>query len=239
MMQFFFLTVVSVFFVFGKQVEASIPIFPVPWEISFEEMNMIFYMTPERKPLQSQMDFFSISEISEERMQIRTGLYCKTSTENIYYVDISAHRNNVIFSVCGRYIATIQNTVDNFNGEKLGGGLVNFFNNGVLVKSYEAEDLITEQDNLQWTSAGIFWRYDGSRALEHEVIFNPQTNSLTIETIENSVFIFDMTTGDIISSTGPSILSHFSQNWRRYSIGAVILTILVAIFIKYNRKFHK
>ena len=191
-------------FAFNMRVKASIPVAVFPWEVVFEDANMIFYMTPPQLPHQSELDFFNYPDISEERMQIKSGLYYnETPLRNIYYVDIIAHKNHVIFSACGNYFATIQNTTDNFDGETLGGGLVNFFDNGILIKSYGVKDLINFPFMLPWTSAGVFWRHDGSRALDHQEIYNPETNELTITTYEQRVFVFDITTGRIIQSPIP------------------------------------
>jgi len=218
---FLCVSVITVFFLCETRIQASLPVHPVPWEIVFEEANMIFYMTPPQRPPEDQMRFFRIPEISEERMQIRTGLYCGTTLEIIYYIDINAHRGSVFFSSCGKYIATMQNTVDNFDNENLGGGLINFFSNGILVKSYGVEDLRVNENNLPWTSAGVFWRYQGSSAFDLDSNFNMQENTLTVKTGENNVFVFDITTGEIIGNSG----------WRAWLQSTVFFAIVTVVFV--------
>jgi len=227
---FFCVTVVAISFISPKQIEASIPYPIFHWEVVFEEVDMIFYMTPTRLPSQVDFDWFNMPEISEERMQIRTGLYCITTRENIYYIDINAHKWNVFFSSCGRYIVTIQNTVDNFDSESLGGGLINFFDNGILVKSYGVEDLIINQNNLPWTTAGMFWRYGEGSIFDRERFFNVHASTLTITTLENNVFVFDITSGDVIAPL-------WRAAWFRYTvISTVLLAASAVIFIVYKRK---
>ena len=235
----FCISVIVILFVLENRFEASVPVRPMPWEVVFEEVNTIFFMTPAQIPSQEQLDWFRVPEISEERMQIRTGLYCLTSMENVYYVDINALRGSVIFSNCGRYFVAMQHTVDNFNGEYLGGGLINFFSNGILIKSYGVECLIRNEENLPWTTAGTFWMLEGSRAFNQELNFNPQTNALTISTTDNGTFVFDITTGDIISRTGrirALITFLFSQTWFAYIIVIVIFITLAITFLVNRRK---
>ena len=191
--------VIIAFFAFDTQAKANLPVAVSPWEVTFKAANMVFYMTPPKLPPQGQLDFFHYPEISEERMQIETGLYYdENPLRNIYYVDIVAHRSHVIISACGSYIAAIQNTIDNYDGEVVGGGLVNFFDNGRLVKSYGVDDIIDTPSMLHKTSAGVFWMAGGGSALDHNAAFNPETNELTLETYEHRVLVFDITTGEII-----------------------------------------
>lgn len=245
-----------ILFLFSESVDASLPIHPIPWEFTLEDAELIFYMTPARFPPRDQLIFFGIPEISEERMLVRTGIYCSNTRENIYFIDISANKSSVFISHCGMYIATMQNTVCNFNNEDLGGGsviwatdtryrlgreivrpfngLVNFFYRGELFRSYTAEDLLQHIENVTWTSAGLFWRYSGSGAFDRDRDFNSHDYTLTITTYEDNTFIFDMRTGDIISGGIPS---HSQDVWARAITGAIALAsvacvILLTIFIK-------
>ena len=214
-------------------VRASLPIDVFPYEIVFEDTNMIFYMTPPQLPPQDQLDWFNYPDISEERMKIKTGMYYNEEPlRNIYYVDINAHRSSMFFSQCGTYLVTIQSTLDNFNNEDLGGGLVNFFSNGSLIKSYKTSKLVRIPMLLPWTSAGIFWLSDEC-CTEQKTIFNPITNELTITTYEEYVFVFDVATGKIIEKgfiIGLNLSTVFS---------AVICICVAIIAIRTIRKRRK
>ena len=202
---FLFLCAFAAFFAFGMRANASVPIDVYPWEIELED-NKVFYMTPPQLPSQGTKNFLDLPDISEERMQIKSGLYYNEEPlRNIYYIDISAHKHHVFISDCGIYLVTLQDTLDNFNGEILGGGLINFFGNGNLIKSYGAKDLLRYPDTVPETSAGYFWRYDGSTPLNKEANFDQEANTLTVDTYTRDVFVFDIKTGEIVSDAIPGI----------------------------------
>ena len=194
---FLCLCLIIIAFSYNMRVEAGFVFNPLPWEVVFEDDNRIFYMTSRQLTdwERSRMD------ASEERMQIRTGLYYIGEPRiNIYYADINAHPSSVVFSRCGMYFATISWTADNFHGENLGGGVVNFFNNGVLIRSYALNDLLRNPRTMVHTSAGDSWTRglpdwrswpDNSAAILN-------TNEFTLMTTDYRIIVFDITTGRIV-----------------------------------------
>jgi len=183
----FCLCVFAVFCIFEKTAQACMALPPhIPWEIEFEN-GTIFYMTPESP----------YRDYPEERMQIRTGLYYNTEPpENIYYADINAYEWSVFFSDCGKYFATVQVTYENFDHEKLGGGVVNFFENGVLKKRYVDREVPVRLP-IEWLRGADTFGH------RNEVIeTNLNENILTVESRNELTFVFDITTGEMIS--GPT-----------------------------------
>ena len=236
---FLSLCIFTCFTFFNMCANASVPVEVFPWEVTFEDYGRIFYMTPPQLPHQSQLDFFNMPEVSEERMRIKTGLYYNESLlTNIYHVDIVAHRCSVIFSICGSYFATLQHTIDNFDREILGGGLVNFFSNGNLIKSYTVEDLLANPDEVTYTSAGKFWKSGGTRRFNQQANFNPETNALTVETFERQTFIFDISTGEIISQTG-AINESTLVRLVRWLLSALLVICIAFIFYSNTIKRFK
>jgi len=196
---FLSLCLITVSFGFVERVEACGPWFPpAPWQVEFEDTNRIFFMTPPRiLPTQRERDNLGITN---ERMRIRTGLYYnETPLRNIYYAEIYAYWSEVFFSDCGMYIVTMRNILGGFRQGNAGIGLMNFYNNGVLVKSYYVDDLIEHPDSIPVTTAGSFWKVEPRSAFDHSGNFDPQEKTLRIVTIEGRIFIFDITSGEISS----------------------------------------
>ena len=155
-------------------------------------------------------DWWGVQPMSEERQQIRSGMYYNTTPLiNIFYLDegpfgIGYYRQNeAFFSNCGTYLAGI-NTTLSYDG----GNLVNFYRNGSLIRSYGWRDfsgdrrewnevLSDSRNNFSLTPGGFFWDEWEARELD------AYNNVLTIVTLDGSVFTFDITTGDIISHTSP------------------------------------
>jgi hypothetical protein len=215
---FFFVCIIAAFFIFEKPMEACAPYdVDLPWEVEFEN-GTIFYMTPLRHPSQSTMEH---RNITEERMQIRTGLYYANG-ENIYFADINANEWSVFFSACGRYFATVQPTVDNFDDEILGGGMVNFFENGVLTRSYTAQDLRMRTPRS--------WEREPWHRYDEAINANLDGTTLTVGTINLNTFVFDITTGEIIRQT------IFRQSLLMFFGGIVLIAAVIFLLWKRRRK---
>jgi hypothetical protein len=190
------------------------------WEVKFEN-GTIFYMTSPSWGW----------GITEERAQIRTGLYYDTEPlENIYFANINAHKGSVFFSECGKYFATVQRLYNNFDSETLGGGLVNFFENGVLTKSYDTNKIPIRTPpgwrDEPWHSYGAIEA--GLNALNE--------NTLTISTITNHTFDFDITTGEITFQSGGIF------NWSTIlilSAGLILIANAIIITIGVRKKSAK
>ena len=223
----FCLSICTAFFALGTQVKASVPIQEFLWEQEFEATNWIFFMTPTVPLEQLSAPFTDFSNVSEERLQIRTGLYHNTTPpESIYYLDISANKSSVFFCSCGIYIVTMQNTLENYDGESLGGGLINFFEKGVLISSFDDIDLLRNADELEATSAGTFWRDDGSRVFDRQTYFDAEEKLLTVRTAEGNVFVFNVVTGNMITQM------NFATTMVLVLVGVFLLSFLFILSIQ-------
>jgi hypothetical protein len=188
---------------------ASLPI--TPWEAEFED-GTIFFMTP--------LDYFDPSS-DDERLRIRTGLYTTNPLENIYFADINAREQSVFFFGNGKYFATVQIPYRNFDREILGGGLVNFFTDGVLSTSYCTAELHFK-GRSGWRKEP-WHRYEAITATQNE-------NELTVETVNKNVFVFDITNGEIISAQIVDTLPD-SQVHPQAALTGLILSIFVVIIL--------
>jgi hypothetical protein len=70
---------------------------------------------------------------------------------------------------------------------------VEFFSNGELLKSYSTNDLIKDASSVRPTSGHYFWR-----AKDGDYTFL-SSNNFHLKTVDGISYIFDVTTGEIIS----------------------------------------
>jgi hypothetical protein len=70
---------------------------------------------------------------------------------------------------------------------------VEFFKNGQLLKSYSTKDLIKDSSKVRPTSGHYFWR-----AKDGDYSFL-SSNSFHTKTVDGISYVFDVTTGEIIS----------------------------------------
>ena len=154
-----------------------------PWEKTFDDSNIIFYMTPQWLTPGQQVD--------EDRMKIKSGLYYnETPLINIYYFDGYFHEGTSSFSDDGICFAQIKGTTSG-SFDNLTGFAVIFYKNGSLVKSYQVGDLLRDKSKASFHSEGVSWFEKRE--------FNRKTNALTVVTLDERVYVFDIVTGDIIS----------------------------------------
>jgi len=171
------------------------------WEFVFEDLGKIFFMTPDPNWWGTPRD------VSEERMQIRSGLYYNVyPLVNIFYFDGYYRPNEAFFSECGTFLAGVKTEAP--WGPNECQQLVGIYKNGVLVRNYQVEYFFEEPDGTRYippTTAGIFWDVWEDRT------FDPLTNILTIVTRTTAVigerhtFTFDITTYDSALDTTTSI----------------------------------
>jgi len=171
----------------------ALPPAPSAWEVVFEDYNRIFYMTPTSDTASQMCMERLIEEHGKERMWICSGLYYNTTPlVNIYYVDELYFR--LFFSNCGIYFANIRGIFHPLNRpNELDRAVVSFFRYGSYVRSYSANYLLR---NFDWMDPPRTGEWPVMRVLEH----NMSENTLSIVTMDDRAFTFDITTGEIISS---------------------------------------
>jgi len=201
--------------------DAIAPRIPYPWEIVFEDANRILYMTPQPHSEWVLADL--IEEFGEERMEIRSGLYYNTAPlQNIYYLDRFFHQGTAFFSACGMYFASVW--VDP-SMAVIRGNVIHFYGRGSLIRRHRAEDLIGNSNHTARTQVGYVWIKPGT--LEH----NMSENTLSLTTTNNRAYIFDITTGEIVSMydyyMGPSTLTIAAIA----TLPPLVLILLAARFI--------
>lgn len=186
---------------------------PQPWELVFEDAGRILYMTP-----QSQSEIihrFLIEDYGEERMAIRSGLYYNTTPPQvIYYTDRFFYEDTVFFSNCGMYFALLITTP---SANVIHGDVIWFYERGVLIRSYRAEELLS--DPVRIARVNGWWLWIRQNSIEH----NKSGNTLSLTTTDNRAYVFDITTGEIISmeyNSGPST---------RTIIATAVITLLIII----------
>jgi len=96
------------------------------------------------------------------------------------------------FSSDGTYFAHIP-WASTVNSETLPGLAVGFYKNGSLLKSYSVGDLTKDRSRLYFTASHVEWERGEIRKLDAE------NNILTLMTLDDIVYSFDMTTGDILN----------------------------------------
>jgi hypothetical protein len=159
-----------------------------------------------------------IKKFGEERLQIRSGLYYNTTPPvSIYYINEFFFEGTVFFSDCGMYFAHVRGVLP-WHRYSLGGIVVRFFESGSLIKSYRGEDVISSRRSVETTPSSARWIEWGAQD------FARYPNTLTITTVENRTFTFDITTGEIIS--GPRDISLMPII---IAIAALLAVIIIAI----------
>jgi len=200
----------------------------MPWEAEFEEYGRVFFMTPlspehmlwwEYDGPDEELLAQTVEQTGEKRLQIRSGLYYNTDPlVNIYYVDEYFH--HLFFSSCGIYFVHVGPSSPWGSRAHPDGYAVRFFRHGTNETSYRIEDLTSHVWHS--TTAGVLW-------IEQDTLsFNQQANTLSLRTIENRAFTFDITTGEIIS--GPRNIPSIPI------IIAIAALLAVIILIIYKRK---
>lgn len=91
-----------------------------------------------------------------------------------------------------------------------------FFEKGKLLKTYRVEDLVDFVWLLPRSVSHFEW--------EKEVSMDYEQNRLTIKTLLYDVYIFDTSTGEIISST----------RYSRIAFGVIFATIIYTNYISYK-----
>ena len=101
-----------------------------------------------------------------------------------------------------------------------------FYANGIVQRTYMISDLVHDANAVHWSTTMAMWIYD-----RNDIIFDPETNRLTIETIDRRTYVFDITSGEIIG---------FIHSAPMFSLLQIIFTAgIILIGITFSRvKFN-
>jgi len=200
---------------------------PTPTSVILDDGNRIFFLTPENPNL----DWLEWTE------QPPTGLYYNTDPPvNIYYFDYV--EGECYFSNDGMHFIRISRVpiISSFEQIPLESGdypdflqgVIFFYKNGTLIKSYSIDDLLTDNRNVMISATSIWWEGRGNSTRLHDELLN----TLTITTIEDRVITFDITTGEILNDTGSSSVNNIIYEAdKNNSIIIILISVIVIITI--------
>jgi len=194
----------------------------IPSNIELENGKKIFYMTPPEY---------------EKEGYPQTGLYYNTDPpENIYLTRPYYNRilyfevHNIKISNDGMYFAHFP-IVRHGRVEE---SALEFYAEGKLIKEYKVLDLVKDESKLDHTSAGTFWRQRFNEGQPTTRVFDADKNTLTLTTIDEITYTFDITTGKIISTERKSNLTLIIT-----TISAVVICISTSAFLIRRKKWKK
>jgi len=174
---------------------------PKPSKIELENGSKVFYMTPPKY----------VGDIYPQ-----SGLYYNTEPPEPIYLISSNHSGisyfnefNVFISNNGMSFAHIPiswhndnapwnnkeswQTGQEDNNEYLTAAL-EFYEKGNLINQYTVSDLVTDNSKLEFSVTMVMWEKGNSRS------FDPESNTLSIKTVDGITYTFDITTGAILES---------------------------------------
>jgi len=100
-----------------------------------------------------------------------------------------------------------------------------FYEDGVLIKRCMIDDLVENMDEVSVTTSRAWWEEWSGRS------FDSANNTLTVTTVDNLTYVFDITTGDIVESNRANEFQYFIV-----VVGIVIVVCGVALLIMRYRK---
>ena len=128
-----------------------------------------------------------------------------TSLEKYKIVDNGFTSMTIFISNNGQNIVVID---DYMVGHKIGDrNALWFYNNGKLVKSYRLNELISDTCNISQSVGHTEWCLEDFEMIDSKNLF-------TLSTYELTEFIFDLTTGEVISNKKPDIF--YSKSFIAY-----------------------
>jgi hypothetical protein len=175
---------------------------PEPAKIEIDDGNMVFFMTPPEY---------------ESEGYLPTGLYYNTESPELIYLVTPGlgigsysyfNEFNTFMSDDGMYFAHLpipfqfdvpDDEVPFFDsGNKVDAIALEFYVNGNLVRSYKVSELVRDYTQLRFSVTMIDWLDFGNfDAVCH---YNSDTKTLSIITIDEIAYIFDISTGEILNS---------------------------------------
>ncbi len=161
---------------------------PSSYKVVSQNQKYVFVMIA---PLSTEQDAnYWIDTKKNEILEIRN----KYSKSGMYLNDAS---NKLLWSVdwygAGVEIANDgEHVVTSFGmASDLQDRVLTFYANGSPIKSYTVQQLVKKKRKLQHTNSHFFW--------EKESLFDTEKNKYYIQTVDDRHFIFDITTGNIVS----------------------------------------
>ena len=113
-----------------------------------------------------------------------------------------------------------------------------FYARGRVQKAYMVSDLVHDADAVFQTVTMTKWRQNRSGA----ITFDAETNHLTVRTIDEQIYVFDITSGEIIEINGKAVgaihpqARFFTSQSVALIAAGVILLIGALIFLQAKRK---
>lgn len=160
---------------------ADSPIPPHNWERIVGSHRFVMLSPYDRTP-----------QASAERPYPAAGLYRGTdSQEPLWTIDWYAHEEEVFLSANGDYLARLGPWPLGGNFNELA---VAFYRNGSLTKAYLVRDLVRNPETLPQSESHYTWH--------RAVSYDPIQLRLEVVTTPGITYLFDVTTGDILSPTG-------------------------------------
>ena len=148
---------------------------PEPFEMVSDDGTMVFRWVPGPKDSYSATAQAGVYRNDEQ-------VY---SVENLPTYGASAHE--YLFSTDFKYLV-FKPTTDQVTA-------LGFFENGVLLRSYRIDKLVRDMNVVSYSVSTASWENWRGR------VFDADNNTLTIVTLDDITYVFDITTGEIIYDT--------------------------------------
>ena len=179
---------------------------PEPFYVISEDGSRIFHVTPEWHGWEEwdKGDFPAMGLYYNTEPPIPIYLFEVPLLASIFH---DLWENNFIFSKDLQYFVWIptKNWVSDDMAENI--ALV-FYANGDMQKTYMISDLVHDTEAVGWVSGTVAaWRHERSGG----ITFDAESNQLTVKTVDEQTYVFDITRGEIIEVNGEAVRAIHSQ----------------------------
>lgn len=167
---------------------------------------------------------------AEGRRYPAAGLYrIDGPPEPLWTVDFYAHEGEVFLSPDGAHLVRMGPWPSGGNFDELA---VGFYRNGTGTKSYRVRDLVKNPENLPQSVSHYQWH--------GEVTYDPGQQRLTVATIPGITYVFDATTGEVLSPGGRTgnTPEERPANWGAVGIwtaGGLVVVLGALLLIRRSR----
>ena len=186
---------------------------PQPFSVVSEDGTKVFYVTPHIEVLLEWMEWVErgyYDWIDTDGWSVdlpETGLYYNTYPRELIYSVWNPERNpqrgDFIFSNDLRHFVWIPERNLWLLGASGWDGsdsiALIFYADGLVQRTYRIADLVRNLDRVELSIGSAFW------VNRRTIDFNSETNLLTLTTVDNLTYVFDITTGAI--TEGPITIS--------------------------------
>ncbi|WP_316558720.1 hypothetical protein [Methanimicrococcus stummii] len=186
---------------------------PIPYEIDFEDQDLVFRMVPS--------DNYDMNQSVPEE----SGLYVKSTGEKIYTVNEYFYQE-LYFSADRMSFAAM--TWQETNEDR---GIV-FCNNGTM-NPVRVTDLMKDLDARKHTVSHYTWEQYNER------VYDEKNSTLSVLTNDGIRYTFDINTGEIIQTTDKRATFLPGNMWLSISILAIVLIGSVFILYFYWKRIGK